>query len=390
MELQKTKKAGKKAREQQVLIGVVEHFLKTGKPVGSNTLRGAGFEDISAATIRNYFSELEKEGYLKQQHTSGGRIPTQKAYRLYAEKCFDSTVVSPQEEEAVQAIRKSETKEIATYLQHCAETLSLLTNDAVFLSAPRFDHDFIVNLKLVPIDVYRFLCVLITDFGVIQTELFHADKKLSSFAMKRIESYFHWRLTGKNKPENLEEEEETLAKQFYNELMVRYIVGYSNFIDEEIYRTGFSKLLTYPDFHDTTVLANSLSLFENAHSMRLLLRDCCSHETLKYWIGNDLTSYATEKPMCTVIATPYKINKQIVGAIGILGPVRMPYRQLFGLLRAFSESMSEALTRNIYKFKINYRQPQRGTLYLQKEEHQLIGQSRLMLLEDKSKIRGKK
>ncbi|MGA8164080.1 MAG: heat-inducible transcriptional repressor HrcA [Waddliaceae bacterium] len=383
MKLQHAKKSGKKAREYRVLMGVVDYFLKTGEPVGSNTLREEGFETISAATIRNYFSELEKEGYLKQRHTSGGRTPTQKAYRFYAEKCLDSTVISSQEEEALQAIRRSDTKEIATYLQQCAETLSLLTNYAVFFSAPRFDHDFIAQLKLVPIDVYRVLCVLVTDFGVIQTELFHVDKKLSSFAVKRMENYFHWRLTGEGKPENLEKDEEAIAKQCYNELMVRYIVGYSNFVDEEIYRTGFSKLLTYPDFHDTAALANSLSLFENAHSMRLLLRDCCSHQTLKYWIGNDLTTYTEEKPACTVIAFPYEINKKIVGAMGILGPIRMPYRQLFGLLRAFSWNMSEALTRNIYKFKIHYRRPQRGTPYLQKEEHQLIGQSRLMLLEDK-------
>lgn len=166
--------------------------------------------------------------------------------------------------------------------------------------------------------------------------------------------------------------------------MVRYIVGYSNFIDEEIYRTGFSRLLSYPDFQDTAALANSLSLFENAHSMRLLLRDCCAHETLRCWIGEELAPYATGKPDCAVLSIPYKINNQPVGAIGLLGPTRLPYKQLFGTLRTFADSVSEALTRNIYKFKINYRQPEPGAPYLQKEEQLLIGQSRLMLLEDKT------
>ncbi|NGX42457.1 MAG: Heat-inducible transcription repressor HrcA [Chlamydiae bacterium] len=381
----KASKSKKNEREYKVLIGLIEHFLQSGKPVGSNALKEAGFADLSSATIRNYFFLLEKEGYLKQLHTSGGRVPTQKAYQYYAKEFIDSTVISPQEEEILATLRKNETKEIALYLQQCAETLTSLTNYAVFLSAPRFDHDFIIDLKLVPVDYHRFLCVIITDFGVIQTELLHADNKLSSFSIKRIEEYFHWRLTGRDKPENLSEAEEQLAQKFYNELMVRYIVGYSNFIDEEIYRTGFSKLLTYPDFHDTTVLANSLALFENAHSMRLLLRDCSAHGTLKFWIGDDLAPYATGKPNCSVLSIPYKINKQIVGAIGILGPTRMPYKQLFGLLRAFVDSVSETLTRNIYKFKINYRQPQPGTPYIQKEEHHLIGQSRLMLLEDKTK-----
>jgi len=382
---EKRGKSGKEEREYKILLGLIEHYIHTGTPVGSNTLKEAGFGDISSATIRNYFSNLEKQGYLEQQHASGGRVPTEAAFRLYANEMIDSRVISSREEEILHPLRTSETKEIAAYLQQAAETLSSMTDFAVFLSAPRFDHDFISDIKLVPIDVHRFLCVLITDFGVIQTESMHADSKLSSFSIKRMESYFEWRLKGNDKPENLTEEEEAIAQNFYNELMVRYIVGYSNFIDEEIYRTGFSKLLTYPDFQDPTVLANSLALFENAHSMRLLLRECTKISQLKTWIGSDLIPYSATKPNCTVVAIPYRINKQTVGAIGVLGPVRMPYKQLFGTLRAFTDSINEALTRNIFKFKINYRQPEEGAPYLQKEEHSLIGQSRLMLLEDKSK-----
>ncbi len=380
-----TSKSNKQQREQKVLLGLIDQYLKTGQPVGSNSLKDAGFEDISSATIRNYFAELEKQDLLKQLHTSGGRIPTQKAYRIYAKEHYHANFITAEEEVILDTLRKSETKEIALYLQQAAETLSELTNYAVFLSAPRFDHDFVIDLKLVPIDYHRFLCVIITDFGVIQTELMHTDQRLSSFSIKRIEGYFHWRLTGHDKPENLNEEEELLAQKYYNELMLRYIVGYSNFIEEEVYRTGFSKLLKYPDFHDASVLANSLSLFENAHRMRLLLKDCSSHDALKYWIGDDLEPYATEKQHCSVLSIPYKINKQTVGAVGVLGPIRMPYKELFGLLKVFGDSISEALTRNIYKFKISFRQPEEGAPYLQKEEHHLIGQSRLMLLEDKSR-----
>jgi heat-inducible transcriptional repressor len=377
-----TKKTNKKDREKRVLIGLIEEYLRTGEPVGSNTLKGVGFDDISSATIRNYFTELEKEGYLKQLHTSGGRIPTPEAYRFYADEFYDAEGVEPEDDRILEVLRKSETKEIALYLQQAAETLSALTNYAVFLSAPRFDHDFIIDLKLVPIDFHRFLCVIVTDFGVIQTELLHTDQKLSSFSVKRIEGYFHWRLSGQDRPENLGEEEEKLAQKFYNELMLRYIVGYSNFIEEEIYRTGFSRLLHYTDFHDTAILANSLSLFENAHSMRLMLRDSSSHGRLKYWIGDDLKPFAAGEQCCSVLSVPYRINKSTVGSVGVLGPIRMPYKKLFGLLNAFSEAVSEALTRNIYKFKITFRQPEPGTPYLQKEEHRLLGQSRLILLED--------
>lgn len=367
-----TKRSGKQDREHKVLIGLIEYYLKTGKPVGSNTLKEAGFDGLSSATIRNYFAHLENEGFLIQQHSSGGRIPTNAAFRVYAQEQLNQPLVFNTEDENLRKIRHAETREIASYLQETADTLSRLTHCAVFLSAPRFDQDLITELKLIPIDHTRCLCVIITEFGSIQTEVLHLDKKLTAHSAKRIESYLQARLHNRQKPE-LEPEEEAIAKQVYNELMVRYFVGYSNFADDEIYRTGFSKLLAYPEFHDASVLANSLSLFENAHSMRLLLKDCAKKNHVKFWIGEDLATYARETPTCSVIASPYHVGKQSVGALGILGPVRMPYRELFSLVNSFTQNISEALTRNIYKYKISFRQPL----------HQYVDNARFMLLEDK-------
>lgn len=376
------KRSGKHDRVYQVLFGLINYYLKTGKPVGSNTLKETGFDTLSSATIRNYFAQLEQEGFLTQQHSSGGRIPTHAAYRLYAKENAD-VEINPETAQIFSELRQKDTREIAAYLQHAAETLSALTNCAVFLSAPRFDHDYIVGLKLMVIDQSRCLCVIITDFGLVQTELINLDRKLSAFAVKRMETYFHWRLTGHDKPENFDREEEAIAQKIYNELMIRYIVNYSNFIDTELYRTGFSKLLIYPDFHDASVLANSLALFENAQSMRQLSKECCKLNQLKFWIGDDLATHTQSTPDCAVIAIPYHINQSSVGVVGLLGPARMPYPEIFGMIRSFVASISEALTRNIYKFKITFRQPHAGTYALRKEEYRLVDQSHLKLLEVK-------
>ncbi|MBS4168202.1 heat-inducible transcriptional repressor HrcA [Parachlamydia sp. AcF125] len=354
-----SKKGHKSNRERQVLLGLVEYYLNTGKPVGSHTLQGAGFENISSATIRNYFANLEQEGYLSQQHTSSGRVPTNKALRLYTEEYLNSAIIAPEDEKVLQALRQVETREIASYLQYAAETLSQLSNQAVFLSAPRFDQDYLVELKLVSIDHSRCLCILVTGFGIIQTEVLYVNKKLNAFTIKRLELYFHWRLTGFDKPTTLNKEEELLGQTMYNELMVRYIVGYSNFTDEEVYRTGFSKLATHADYQTPAALAINLALFEDAQSMRLLLRDCVTHSRLKVWIGEDLLPFSSEIPTCSVLAIPYRINQHNVGAIGILGPVQMPYRRLFGILKVFSEYISETLTRHVFRFKLSFRQPHR-------------------------------
>lgn len=378
-----SKRPTKHDREKRILLGLVDHYLKTGKPVGSNSLKEAGFEELSSATIRNYFAELENDGFLTQQHASGGRIPTHKAFRLYAQEHAQSPRSTSTDDDRFKSLRSEETREIASFLQRAGEMLSEQTNCAVFLSAPRFDHDFITEIKVVPLDYHRCLCVLITDFGAIQTEILYSDKKLTAFSAKRIEDYFRWRLTNVNEPENLEPEDFILAQKLYKELMLRFIVAYSNFTDAEIHRTGFSRLLGYPEYQDLAQLSNSMSLFENAHSMRLLLKECSKLNTLKFWIGDDLLPYTTSTPDCAVIAIPYRINQQTVGAVGLLGPARLPYQQLFSLLQAFADNVSEALTRNLFKFKIGYRQPNASTPYLQKEDHLVLGKSRLLLIEDK-------
>lgn len=371
------KRSAKQEREFNILLGLVDYYLKTGRPVGSNSLKEAGFDNVSSATIRNYFASLEEDGYLIQQHTSGGRIPTPKAYRAYArEFLYVSTTINTSATETLNEIRKTETKEIATFLQNAAETLSTLTQSAIFLSAPRFDHDYIIDLKIVPIDTTRCLCIIITDFGVIRTEILPINGKMTAFTAKRIESYFHWRLTGHDKPDYFEPGEESLAHQLYNELIMRYIVGYSNFIDPELYRTGFSKLLAYPEFHDAGVLSSSLALFENSDSLHRLVQECFRSNELTFWIHDDLLNYTSTNPGCSVLVIPYYINQNIAGAAGILGPMRLPYRETFAILKEFSHSLSEALTRNLYKFKITFRQPHSKTEEIQQQDFQLLLENR--------------
>lgn len=378
-----TKKSGKHERERKVLLALIEYYIKMGKPVGSNTLKEVGFADLSSATIRNYFAHLEEEGYLLQQHTSGGRIPTDKAYRLYAEEyCLNKEQPLTANPLQPDRLHNAETREIAAFLQKNAEKLSQLTHTAVFLSAPRFEQDFIIGIKCVAIDADRCLCVLITDFGEIITEILHIEKKLSAFAVKRLEAYFNWRLNGCNKPDNLTHSEEELGNKLYNELLVRYIVNYSYFEQEEIHRTGFSTLLSYPEFHDASILANSLSLFENTQGMRLLLKECSKHQDIKFWIGDDLIPYSPKKTNCTVIAIPYFVNRQPVGAIGVLGPTRIPYRTAFSTLRHFADNITQTLTNSLYKFKISLRQPKTEPLDLHKPNLKLIGQTCHLLLED--------
>lgn len=364
-------------REKEVLLALCELYLETGKPIGSNTLKEERFPELSSATIRNYFAKFEGLGLLKQHHSSGGRLPTEEGIRLYVASVQDAPIVPPDLEKRL-LIKLPPSKNIHTYLQKATEKLSEVTGAAAFLSAVRFDHDFIQEVKLVGIDEERILSVLLTDFGQILTEILPTTRKLSSFAIKRIESYLQWRIRGGTKPEELKEDE-LLAQKLYSEIIVRYMVRYSNFSEEDIYRTGFSRLLGYPEFSDPLALSSGLSLFENTSHMRLLLSDCMRENKLCYWIGSDLAPYASATDSCAVLAIPYHIGETRVGAVGILGASRMPYRSLFGTLNFFSKTITKSLTKTLYKYKLSFRQPRSH----RKLERDLIDQTSIKLLENK-------
>ncbi len=351
------KKLPKTDREQAVLLGLVELYLKLGKPIGSVTLQEHGFETLSSATIRNYFSKLESQGFLKQQHTSGGRIPTDAAFRLYADTYKGHGIIESGQEDVLLAALKKEGKEVATLIHQAAEVLSDMTKCAVFVSTPRFDQDFVQTIRLIELDASQLLSIVITDFGVIRTETIYLESSLSPTFLRSAEEYFLWRMSKGEKPFFRDDGETKLAQRLYNEIMVRHVVGYANFSQEEVLRTGLSKLLSYPEFNDAMALAGSLSLLEDEAQMRILLRQCTLKNELTYWIGDDLCPALPPGSDCAALAIPYRINQATAGAIAILGPTRMPYRNLFGLSRLVSESLSRMLTESVYKYRITFRQP---------------------------------
>lgn len=362
------KKLPKNDREQAVLLGLVELYLKAGKPIGSHTLQENGFESLSSATIRNYFAKMESKGLLKQQHTSGGRIPTEKAFRLYAENVRNQGVVEAEQEHALSETLNKDNKEIATTLNHMAETLSEMTQCAVFISTPRFDQDFIQDIRLISLDSSKLLSVIITNFGLIRTETIYLDKPADPLFLRSCEEYFLWRLNKGEKPLFNKEAETKMAQRIYNEIMVRHVVGYTNFQNEDIFRTGLSRLLAYPEFNDAAALAGSLSLLEDETQMRAILRECCKKNELTWFIGDELCPFVPTQSECAIVTIPYRINQTIAGAIALLGPMRLPYRNLFGLARLFSEQLSRTLTESLHKYKISFRNPQNQPIYPQIEE----------------------
>ncbi|MDX8430323.1 MAG: heat-inducible transcriptional repressor HrcA [Candidatus Algichlamydia australiensis] len=364
-------------KEHAVLMSLIELYLKTGEPVGSNTLKESGLKNMSSATIRNYYSKLEQAELLKQLHTSGGRIPTSKALKLYAKEVENSSHLKKEERLLIKSQLGQETKEVAHYLQKAAETITEMTGCATLVTGPRFDQDAIGEVKLVSVGENRLLAVLITTFGLIRTEVLHTPGKINSFSLRRLETYFTHRIKNLPKPD-LEEGEEELAEKLYSELILRHIVNYANFTHSEIYKCGFSKMLYHPELLEATALAGSLSLFENPHLLNRFLHRAVEDHSLCYWIGDELKKdLATEH--CSVITIPYSIGQRSLGVICLLGPARMEYSKVFALLKEIAKEMGQSLMKSMNKYQITYREPR---LDLPFKESPLLPETKLTEIDE--------
>jgi heat-inducible transcriptional repressor len=227
----------------------------------------------------------------------------------------------------------------------------------------------------------------VTQFGQVHTEILPISEAWSQHRVMRLERYLQWRLSGsivEERPE-LDEDETQEDEGIYQELMLRYIVSYSHFMDEELFRCGFSELLHCEDLKDPLLLAGTLSLFENRKGMRHLLREVMKHEGIQVYIGKDLEKVHDGAAETTLISAPYHIGKKSVGAVALLGPNRINYRDWIETLANFTQEVSKKLTDAVYKHQISYRMPDLSTRYLPNQERLWIeDSSKTLLLEDKT------
>jgi len=372
------KRARRRDREHRVLISLVELYLHTGRPVGSHALQESDCSDISSATIRNYFVSLEQEGYLKQQHTSGGRVPLPKAFAEYAKFCLDkiekeTLAGSALSEEAPFDMREEiGANDVIALLQQTAEALSKKAKAAVAVSAPRFDHDMVAELRFVFIDVQRALALITTEFGLVHTQIIPCDFPITSTLLKKADRFARSRLFEEELDHSLFEEEELdHVRILYQEAIASYFVSYSNISQEDVWKSGFSRLLHCSDLDDPISLSSSFSLFENTHALRGYMREAMRAEQIKVWIGDELHTHPSDEMSCAIMAVPYFVGARAVGALLVVSSMRLFFKEMFRLLRSSSHQLSALLTKTLMHHRISYRSPESHAV-LTRQAQQLV------------------
>jgi len=326
-------------RKQQILSAIVESYIKTGEPVGSKTLRNIWFSDVSPATVRNDMAFLTYNGYLSQPHTSAGRVPSMQGYRYYIDRLMQRKPVP----ERVQAYIDRNLKDYAdtpeNILKRSSKILSDVTDLISITSTPSGEDTSIQSVRFVQTGRYTAMAIIITSTGVVKSKLFRSEYLINSDILKIFDNALNSRFSGLKLMELTQPMIQSTAASLGelslympSALMaVKEAAMSAGYVDINI--NGQQKLLLTHDI-DLDIAANILRFLNDTQGVVTLLHDTENLGT-KILIGEE--SNWTELMSSSLIISKYKIAGHIAGALALLGPLRMDYASLIGMLEYVSE-----------------------------------------------------
>jgi heat-inducible transcriptional repressor len=333
-------------RQENVLSSVIRHYVATAKPVGSQLI--AEKMDVSSATIRHVLVDLEKKGYLTHPHTSAGRVPMDPGYRFYVDRLMRERQLNLTEKQKIEQEYEKTKDEVESLVRHTAKILSAMTHLAglaVFHVPEEISLD---HFKLVAIDSRKVMVILVLGQGLVKEELVWLDEPVQLKEITKITHLLNSRFSGSS----LAEIRNTLLKEVESvkqvrlgiiETTLKLIEGALRFNGEEIRMEGASHLMEQPEFQNFEQMEQLVRLVEEKAPLAQALGRQWSNPGLDFLIGHEFPE--TFMRNFSFVNVPYYYRGKVVGALGVLGPTRMPYDRVAGLVQHLAQCLEETLTR---------------------------------------------
>ncbi|NPV52783.1 MAG: heat-inducible transcription repressor HrcA [Firmicutes bacterium] len=333
-------------RKKRILQAVTDDYISTAEPVGSRTIARRYNLGISPATIRNEMADLEEGGYLEQPHTSAGRIPSDKGYRFYVDAIMQARPLSKEERAAIYKELKQRQHEIEALIQHTARLIADLSHCAALVLCPRLQNSVLRHIELIPLNDENILVILVTSPGFVETRVVETPRPLSAGELHRVAEFLNARLQGMV----VADIRFSLLEQLHSEL-VRYNSLLEGTLDliiktfrtsgkERIYREGTMNILEQPEFRDIEKVKPLFEFLGEDDTLIDVLGSASSGQ-IRVVIGKE--HGMAEIRDCSMISAPYGTRSNIVGILAVLGPTRMDYARIIGLVEFMAGLLSDTL-----------------------------------------------
>ncbi len=324
-------------RKKKILKAIIQTYLETGEPVGSRTISKFSDLNLSSATIRNEMSDLEDMGYILQPHTSAGRIPSDKGYRLYV----DAMMAEKDKEIAsIKELMIEKTDKMEKVLKRVVKTLAQDTQYATLISAPSFSSDRLKFIQLSRLNRLQLVVVVVTAANRIRNEIVDLEEEMSDDTIFKLNFLLNNSLNGLPAAEINLGMIAQLREQAgaYGKVVGSVLDAVANVIqvdeDLEIYTSGATNIFKYPELSDSSKASEFISTFEEKQQLVDLVKETMADEEstgIQVYIGDE----APIKTMkdCSVVTATYELGEGIRGTIGIVGPKRMDYENVVDSLK---------------------------------------------------------
>ena len=336
------------SRKRLILQAIIEDYINTAEPVGSRKISKKYLTGTSSATIRNEMADLEDMGYIEQPHTSAGRIPSDKGYRLYVDTIMKQNTVNDAQNERIKQEFIDSVGEIDRLVKHASKLLSQMTQYTSIVLAPQLRRTRIRQIQLIRIDNATVLAVIITDAGIVKNSILRLAQDVQPDALIRITNMLNDKLTdlGMENEESFDIEDMLDNSAGYREIIEQIVpeliktLLYSD--TAEIYHDGVSNILNLPEYSDINKARDFLNIMEERELLFKVLNDV--REDVKISIGkeNNLEQFKE----CSLITATYKFNGKLIGRIGVIGPTRMDYNNVISTVKSISDAINEIISQN--------------------------------------------
>ena len=332
-------------RKLKILHAIIKTYLETGEPVGSRTISKYTDMNLSSATIRNEMADLEELGFIMQPHTSAGRIPSDKGYRLYVDMLMGEKEQELLEKEE-QMLEKADKME--HLLKQAAKVLASSTNYATMVSTPMGSSNKIKFIQLTMVDAEQIIAVIVLGGNVIKNKIIRVEEPLSNENLLKLNMLLNTTLNGMA----IEEINLGLIARLKEQAGIHSVVV-GNVLDAvadaiqvdedmQIYTSGATNIFKYPELSDKQSAQEIISAFEEKQQLTELVTQTLSQEDntgIQVYIGDEAPVQTMKD--CSVVTATYELGDGLKGTIGIIGPKRMDYEHVLKSMKRLQNELDQ-------------------------------------------------
>jgi heat-inducible transcriptional repressor len=340
------------ARARQILYACITEFVATGEPVGSRTLSKKHGLDLSAASIRNVLSDLEEWGYLRQPHTSAGRVPTDRAFRLFIDALMRTRELAPEDIQEIRARLEMITPG-SNLMRESGRLLSELTGTAAVVVTPRAESLTLKHLRFVRLSQGELLAILVLSDGTVQNRFIRGETAIGEAELQRVHNLLDDVTDGRTLGDLRELFSRRLASEMVQKDDLRrraFALGEAavgETLEQEaladVVIEGQAKLLEQPEFAGAEGMKQVVSALDERASLVRLLDATLEAKGTTVVVGHEAGDLGGGQ--LSLVGAAYKDNGRAAGSIGVIGPTRMDYPKVLPLVAATANAMSALISR---------------------------------------------